>query len=247
VKSDGYGGIVVMSPPFAGKLFTGEYNIGGSAQWRYSGEYTHQSTSTHLITFNAGEGSGTMAPMGTITGQPYEMPQSMFADPTEKFFVGWKIGNTGDTIIPGETRTTTAPLTLYAQYDITPVFYTISYNTGEVDGFVSSQIVPKGESAVIHNPASFFTIPEYFEFLGWNIDASAVILDPGDPFTPTASVTLVAVWNDTTPGGGGGDENGGSIFDFLKDLSFEMIIIIILILLILLLVIWAVARNKGGR
>lgn len=73
--------------------------------------------------------------------------------------------------------------------------YTVSYNANGGTGSIESVEVTAGQSVVLDSGATL-TAPEGKEFSGWATSSSATASDVTSPYTPTADVTLYAVWSD---------------------------------------------------
>jgi len=76
-------------------------------------------------------------------------------------------------------------------------YYTISYDAN--GGFTSAltQSVPQGKSIKLY-PTAPVTVGGTKTFTGWKVGTTSTTLQPGQSYTPSASVTLYAQWNDSS-------------------------------------------------
>lgn len=75
----------------------------------------------------------------------------------------------------------------------TPTTYTITYNANGGTGTISPQTVTAGQSTTLSDGTGL-TAPSDKTFAGWATTSTAETADVTSPYTPTASVTLYAVW-----------------------------------------------------
>ncbi|MBO6365818.1 hypothetical protein EY697_15570, partial [Enterococcus faecalis] len=77
-----------------------------------NGDSTYTVLSTYTITFQAGDGSGTMSPITVRCGSSVKLPACSFKGPGSKDFAGWRIGSkvyaAGDSFTPTDDVTVTA-------------------------------------------------------------------------------------------------------------------------------------------
>lgn len=73
--------------------------------------------------------------------------------------------------------------------------YTVTYNVNGGTGTVASATVTAGESVTL-NDGTGITAPNGKVFSGWATTAEATVADVTSPYTPSASVTLYAVYAD---------------------------------------------------
>lgn len=71
--------------------------------------------------------------------------------------------------------------------------YTVTYNINGGTGTIAPATVDAGESVVLSDGTGI-TAPEGKQFAGWATTADAVSADVTSPYTPTADVTLYAVY-----------------------------------------------------
>ena len=78
-------------------------------------------TTACMVTFDPGEGSGTMDPVTAETGKPFELPWCEFTEPDMKIFIAWQIGDdTQNLRNPEET------VILEGDTTLTAVWYPVS-------------------------------------------------------------------------------------------------------------------------
>ncbi len=70
------------------------------------------------VSFDPGDGSGTMAEVYLKKGEKYTIPESAFTPPDNKYFSGWRgtIGSVTDIFAPGTSFTLNESVTLTAEY-----------------------------------------------------------------------------------------------------------------------------------
>ena len=92
------------------------------------------------------------------------------------------------------TANGTVDVTQYASAVVIVGTYTITYDANGGTGSVDAQTVIAGNSANLSDGTGL-TAPEGKEFAGWATTDSAEEADVTSPYTPTANVTLHAVWS----------------------------------------------------
>ncbi|MBR1483686.1 MAG: InlB B-repeat-containing protein [Ruminococcus sp.] len=70
------------------------------------------------VSFDPGDGSGTMEDVYLSKGETYTLPKSAFTPPENQYFSGWRgtIGSTTDVFVPGATFKLNESVTLTAEY-----------------------------------------------------------------------------------------------------------------------------------
>ena len=118
----------------------------------------------YTVTFNAGGGTGTMAPVEVERDTYYELPANAFTAPEGKVFEMWDLGNPGDNIYVNTNLTVTARWKDKAPED---VFHTVTFvpNGGDMPEPLTKSI-KEGDS--VPEPAAM-TNGE-FVFWGWYTD-----------------------------------------------------------------------------
>lgn len=140
------------------------------------------------------------ATMGTVAGVPTEPVVAdsvitLVATPAEGYvFTGWSNGTTSDTLV----ITVTEDIVLTANFELfVPNQFVVSVSTRST---VMGTVDPMG----IHNvmEADEFTVTatanEGYEFVAWMVGSDTVSTEATYTFTVTASISLVAVFAETT-------------------------------------------------
>ena len=173
---------------------------------------------SHTISFNPGEGSGTMADVSQNYGSTYALPNpgEAFTAPDYKHFVGWKVNGAGETQAAGTEITISANVELVAQYEYNT--YTVQFSAGEGTGSIDSQDIVYGQNCTLPQ-ATGLTAPSGQQFKGWKVGSETELKDPGETFVVTGNVIVTAQWEDiptvyVTVSFAKGDENAtGSMAD----------------------------------
>ena len=175
---------VAVGTALVNVTFKGIFNGSASAQFSIVPiKYT--------VTFSAGEGSGTMAPVEHDEGD-YALPVCTFTAPEGKMFDGWQVA--GEKKLENDVIQLTGDITITALWKNIPVTtYTVSFNANGGSGTMAA--VP-GQSGDYALPANGFTAPEGYEFAGWKVNGVGDLLQPGAHITITADVELVAQWQE---------------------------------------------------
>ena len=102
-----------------------------------------------------------------------------------------KADGTGNDYTPGQTYSTQASITLYAQW--TPNTYAVTYNSNGGSGTVEPQTKTYGIDLILQNNS--FTKARY-NFVEWNTasDGTGIAYLAGATYTDNAAVTLYAQW-----------------------------------------------------
>ena len=147
---------------------------------------------TYTISFNPGEGTGSMASVPNTTGT-YELPACTFTAPANKEFKAWQV-NGGEEKNPGDTIAVTGNTVLTALWKDLPVVsgYTITFEAGEGSGTMAPVA---GASGNYHLPSCTFTAPANKQFKAWQVNGHGEY-QPGAPITITTDTTVTALWKD---------------------------------------------------
>ena len=196
MESSGENGALLGSDSFtnnnssAYKLFVGS-SISDATEWDSQTEvsgyvYAKNTNEFYTVTFDKGEGSGTMAPVVLHGGGSLNLPECDFTAPENKEFAGWKIGSEtynvdGAYPISGNTTVT-------AQWRGVPC--TITYVANGGTGTMQNGIAYAGEEFTL--PECGFTAAEGMQFKAWSIDGKEYAVGAGCKFTTDTDVT--AVW-----------------------------------------------------
>ena len=153
------------------------------------------------ISFDAGDGTGTMANVQRDKGSVYQLPASTFIAPAHKQFKCWKINDVEYNA--GVNYTLTGNVTLVAVYE--DIMCNITFSAGDGSGTMTGTSVVEGSSYLL--PDCTFTAPEHKEFKCWSI--GGVEYQAGESYTVNSHVTIIAVYKDI-PVNITVDINGGS-------------------------------------
>lgn len=151
---------------------------------------------TAIVSFNPGEGSGTME-NGTATlgyNNNFTMPENAFTPPPGKIFKAWKAGNNeakpGDvvTIYGGDIEFTAVWI------DAPVETVTVSFDKNGGTGSMPAKTLDKGSTYKL--PACNFTAPANKEFKAWQVNG---VEEPvGAEITVSKNTTVKAIWKDIT-------------------------------------------------
>ena len=145
---------------------------------------------TWTVSFDAGDGSGSMEVVTDISGS-YTLPECSLTAPEGKRFKAWSVN--GTEYAAGAAITVTADTTVTALWeDIPAVTYTVKFDANGGSGSMASETVEEGEKLTL--PACKFTAPEDQQFKAWAIGSKEYA--PGDKATIKADTTVKAVWED---------------------------------------------------
>ncbi|MDU5308445.1 MAG: InlB B-repeat-containing protein, partial [Varibaculum cambriense] len=150
------------------------------------------------VSFEPGEGSGTMDKKTVKKGSAFKLPSSEFKAPENKELKGWKIGEKEYQV--GEEITVKDDTTVTAIWK--DVEYKVNFDGNGGTGKMEEKTAKKGEAFKL--PSNGFTTPAGKEFSGWEVNRQTHKV--GDSITVTGDVTVKALWKDkpapstTTPG-----------------------------------------------
>ena len=145
---------------------------------------------TYTVSFNANGGTGTMNPVGDISGS-YTLPACTFIAPANKQFKGWALTSNGN-IIATATIDVNEDTTLYAIWeDIPAVTYTITFNANNGTGTMN----PVQYAGTYTLPTNGFTAPQGKQFKGWALTADGEVIATAT-INVTEATTLYAIWED---------------------------------------------------
>ncbi len=150
---------------------------------------------TYTVTFDANEGTGTMADQEFSSLTP-TANLTLNAFSREGFtFAGWATTATGDVeYTDGASYTATADATLYAVWAST---FTVTFDANGGTGTMAAQTFTEGVAANL-TPNAFTRENHYFT--GWATTATGTVAySNGASYTATASATLYAVWTEIDP------------------------------------------------
>ena len=115
--------------------------ISTSAKRGYLKSLSFETPSGYTVSFNAGDGSGSMSSILDVSGS-YTLPNCAFTAPEGYEFAGWKANNAGEIISAGGTYNVSANVTFYAQwseivvetYNFRKITKIAELNTSQVGG-----------------------------------------------------------------------------------------------------------------
>lgn len=164
---------------------------------------TYKAIPQYTVSFDAGEGTGTMSNELVNENDKFELPANLFVAPTNKEFKCWSVGGVEKNV--GDEITITADTTVTAVWQFIKV--TVSFAAGEGTGTMDSVQVDKGSSYTL--PANGFTAPDGKRFKSWSIGGNAVAV--GASIIINNATTVTAVWEDLpTMHAVSFDANGGT-------------------------------------
>ena len=167
-------------------------NVTLYARWSYNPPITY-----NYIYYYPNGGTGNNLTQNKQTGYDvsiYTQSQAGYSR-SGYSFTGWntRSDGTGTSYSAGQTYSSNANLSLYAQWE--RITYTITYNgNGATGGSTASTTVNAGSSVALR--LNGFTRTGY-SFSGWATSASgSKVYSNGQTITPTGNMTLYAVWVD---------------------------------------------------
>ena len=143
------------------------------------------------VSFDHGEGTGTMNPVQVDKGSNYTLPDNKFYAPEGKEFKAWSVN--GNEYQPRESVPVNADTTITAVWQKkAPTEAKITFSPGEGTGTMPEQTVKIGSSYNL--PIPTFNAPAGKEFAGWLVDGKT--LPAGEVITVKTNMTIVAQWKD---------------------------------------------------
>lgn len=151
-------------------------------------------STTYTVTYNANGGTGSIAPVTVNAGQSVTLSDGTgLTAPEGKTFGGWASTSSATTANINSPFTPTADITVYAVW--TNTTYTVTYNANGGTGTITPETVTAGQSVTLSDGTGL-TAPEGKQFSGWATTDSAETPNVTNPYTPTADITIYAVWED---------------------------------------------------
>ena len=183
---------------------------------------------TYTITFDPGEGSGSMDAGTAVYGRPFSLPKCSFAPPEDpeapaQFFKAWKLGDTDELLPENGSFIAEADMTVTAVWGD---LVTLSFDAN--GGAGTMEAIPAAAGNRVRLPECGFTAPEGTGFRGWLIGDKQY--EPGETITLDEDLTAKAVWvNRFTvtydAGGGSGIMESVTVFEgtviTLPDCAFD--------------------------
>lgn len=185
------------------------------------------------VTYNPGDGSGTMAPEEIDKGSDYTLKSNTFDAPKHHKFSGWKVGDT-----PydenGLVKKVIENITAIAQWQRKQV--TVTYDPGDgkgnLEGLTDNKVtVDMGLPYNLKQHTGFEPNDENKVFSHWQIGDGTTEYKEGAEYTVEGNIVVKAVWKDITvkltfkPNGGkwtdGSTDN--KVFEVKKGTEFDII------------------------
>lgn len=141
----------------------------------------------HKMTFQAGQGTGSMPEVEIEANTSYTLPECVFTPPVGKRFTGWSVN--GVTYQPNDAYPVTGDAIAAAQWENKPCTITFAGGDSEASGTMDP-VAATGNSAYTL-PSCAFTVPGK-RFYRWSVDG--VEYSPSDVITITDDVTITALW-----------------------------------------------------
>lgn len=140
------------------------------------------------ITFNSGDGTGSMDSITTTIGASYKLPSCTFTAPDYYHFKSWEVN--------GEEKSANTYITIDADTEITALWaidvYTISFRYNGGSGNMSDKYTYANQEYTF--PDCQFTAPDGKVFKCWKIDNDETEYNPGDKTTLSSNIIVRAQW-----------------------------------------------------
>ncbi len=145
-----------------------------------------------VVSFDPGDGSGTMASVNVLLKDVYTLPECTFTAPSGKIFDRWDLGKAGTVLaLDGD-------VTIHALWRDTPT-YEVIFDINDGSGYTNWQSVKIHESVKLKKNEF---AREGYSFVGWSLLPYATTADYRDEAIITdlaeenENVTLYAVWKE---------------------------------------------------
>ena len=143
---------------------------------------------TYTVSFDAGDGKGTMADI-TVNAGDYTLPECSFTAPEGKQFKAWNVN--GKEYAPGVSITVSKDTSIKAVWEDIPVTYTVSFDANGGTGTMADVTVSAGDYTL---PECGFTAPEGKEYKAWQIGEDEY--QPSNVYKVDADTVVIALWQD---------------------------------------------------
>ena len=142
----------------------------------------------YKVSFDPGEGSGTMKTEKIAKGSTYDLPDCTFIAPDGKMFKAWEVN--GKEKKPGDKITINEKTIITATWK--DIVFKVSLVPGEGTGETIVKEFVKGSTYEL--PKCDFVASENKEFAGWRIGNKEK--KPGDVITINEDIEVIATWKD---------------------------------------------------
>ena len=151
----------------------------------------------YTVTYSANGGTGTIDPVTVDAGESITLSDGTgLTAPSGKEFAGWATTDSATEADVASPYTPSADVTLYAVWiDTTVTQYTVTYDVNGGTGTVAPATVDAGDSVTLDDGTGI-TAPTGKVFAGWATTNDATVADVTSPYTPSADITIYAVWDD---------------------------------------------------
>ena len=143
------------------------------------------------VSFDAGEGTGSMAPQQVDKGSSYTLPANGFTAPDGKRFKSWSIG--GNAVAAGASIIINNATIVTAVWEDLPTMHAVSFDANGGTGSKAAEQVEHGTYFTL--PESPFTAPTGKEFAGWAFTTNGSKIE-ASTIQVNNDVTLYARWKD---------------------------------------------------
>ena len=140
------------------------------------------------VSFDPGEGKGTMEAEEFVKGSTYNLPKCTFEAPANKEFKAWSVN--------GEEKAVGEEITINDNIEVTAlwkdIMVCVSFNPDDGKGETIVKEVKKGTDYTL--PECDFTAPENKEFKAWSVNGEEKAV--GDVITINEDTEITATWRD---------------------------------------------------
>jgi hypothetical protein len=185
---------------------TGTDFVGSGGPYTPTGNVTFAAiwtAKTYSVTYNANSGTGAPASQTKIHGTNLTLsatvPTRATVGSSQYTFAGWntEANGTGTSYSAGATYTLNQALSLFAQWTVTTLTWSITWGAnGGTGGGTTTE--PRGNSHTAPSPGT----KDGFTFSSWRYfdggTGSTYNVNSGGTFLPSSSITFTAVWNSNT-------------------------------------------------
>ncbi len=140
------------------------------------------------VSFDAGEGKGTMEAEEFVKGSTYNLPKCTFEAPANKEFKSWSVNGKEKAV--GEEITINDNIEVKALWK--DIMVSVSFDPGEGKGSMNQIEFVKGSTYNL--PECTFTAPENKEFKAWSVNGKEKAV--GDVITINEDTEITATWRD---------------------------------------------------